>query len=240
MLKITYALLYGFLYISFYVTCPRGHEAQQQGYFTHQFLRGANSTPLVFTVFGAPNYCGVYQNLAAVMTIHYSSDAQGLPSYSFSSYNDTGSPCVLENFANAFSVTIPLLAEKSEWFVVKVLMYLVKGFYKLLAQGIKAVPVSARVKSPPIASMATVQITSESERAVAADPVPLSKTMRRKSLSQIKEGMVEDCKNKLEALASSPPVSRFTIFLRSKLKLPVDPNFHKKLKASLIELKLCC
>jgi serine/threonine-protein phosphatase 2B catalytic subunit len=43
----------------------RGHEVEQEGYKFHLW-EGEKEFPMVMTVFSAPNYCGAYQNFAAI------------------------------------------------------------------------------------------------------------------------------------------------------------------------------
>lgn len=45
-----------------YLTLIRAHEAQLDGFKCHTW--GAEGFPQVITIFSAPNYCGVYKNLA--------------------------------------------------------------------------------------------------------------------------------------------------------------------------------
>ena len=47
----------------------RGHEVQQEGYKMHKWNASEESTPLLCTIFSAPNYCGVYQNKGAVLAV---------------------------------------------------------------------------------------------------------------------------------------------------------------------------
>jgi len=47
------------------LTLVRAHEVQQDGFSLYQW-EGPDNYPLVITVFSAPNYCGSYNNRAAV------------------------------------------------------------------------------------------------------------------------------------------------------------------------------
>eukprot|EP01101_Sappina_pedata_P008677 TRINITY_DN4862_c0_g1_i1.p1 TRINITY_DN4862_c0_g1~~TRINITY_DN4862_c0_g1_i1.p1 ORF type:complete len:882 (-),score=316.27 TRINITY_DN4862_c0_g1_i1:154-2799(-) len=56
----------------------RAHEVQKEGYIKHLFgyelfghskIPGDEVEPLLFTIFSAPNYCGIYGNLGAVVKI---------------------------------------------------------------------------------------------------------------------------------------------------------------------------
>lgn len=44
----------------------RAHDVQREGYNEH-FMHSGRDLPLVVTVFSAPNYCGYYGNLAAIL-----------------------------------------------------------------------------------------------------------------------------------------------------------------------------
>ena len=46
----------------------RGHQVQVDGYKMHKW-DGPQSFPYVITIFSAPNYCGYYDNKAAVLII---------------------------------------------------------------------------------------------------------------------------------------------------------------------------
>ena len=46
----------------------RAHEVQIEGYKQHMWPKW-NDIPMVYTVFSAPNYCGSYGNLGAILTI---------------------------------------------------------------------------------------------------------------------------------------------------------------------------
>ena len=47
----------------------RGHEVQQDGYKMHKWNAPEEPAPLMCTIFSAPNYCGVYQNKGAVLSV---------------------------------------------------------------------------------------------------------------------------------------------------------------------------
>ena len=46
----------------------RAHEVQQEGYKMHKW--NEEITPLMCTIFSAPNYCGVYGNKGAVLNVN--------------------------------------------------------------------------------------------------------------------------------------------------------------------------
>lgn len=50
------------------VTIIRAHEVQLEGYRQHLWPKWKD-IPMVYTVFSAPNYCGSYGNLGAILTI---------------------------------------------------------------------------------------------------------------------------------------------------------------------------
>ena len=51
----------------------RGHEVEQEGYKFHLW-EGEKEFPMVMTVFSAPNYCGAYQNFAAIVISNIKSE----------------------------------------------------------------------------------------------------------------------------------------------------------------------
>lgn len=66
---------------------------------------GPQSFPYVITLFSAPNYCGYYDNKAAVLIL----DDGNL---SLKQYDETDPPYRLPNNLDVFSWSIPFLIEK--------------------------------------------------------------------------------------------------------------------------------
>lgn len=58
----------GFLKREKLITIIRAHEVQLEGYKQH-FWPNWKDIPMVYTLFSAPNYCGSYGNLGAILTI---------------------------------------------------------------------------------------------------------------------------------------------------------------------------
>lgn len=58
----------GFLKREKLITIIRAHEVQLEGYKQH-FWPKWKDIPMVYTLFSAPNYCGSYGNLGAILTI---------------------------------------------------------------------------------------------------------------------------------------------------------------------------
>lgn len=61
--------------------------------------------PVVITIFSAPNYCDVYNNLGAVIMFN-NNDLDIKP------YNYTPHPFLLPNFMDLFNWSFPFVAEK--------------------------------------------------------------------------------------------------------------------------------
>ena len=70
----------------------------------HKWER-SDSFPYVITLFSAPNYCGVYQNKAAVLTLKNNN-------IQIKQYKVTEGPYLLPDGHNLFSFTMPFLKEK--------------------------------------------------------------------------------------------------------------------------------
>jgi serine/threonine-protein phosphatase 2B catalytic subunit len=76
---------------------------------------GPQSFPYVITIFSAPNYCGYYDNKAAVLII------QG-DQLSLKQYEETDPPYRLPNNMDIFSWSVPFLAQK----VMSILFHIVQ------------------------------------------------------------------------------------------------------------------
>lgn len=86
------------------VSIIRGHQVQLDGYKMHKW-DGPQSFPMAITVFSAPNYCGYYENKAAVIVLE---DGGML----LKQYDETSPPYRLPDNMDLFSWSIPFLVEK--------------------------------------------------------------------------------------------------------------------------------
>jgi serine/threonine-protein phosphatase 2B catalytic subunit len=87
----------------------RGHEVKQDGYEKHFFFRDElrrADTPLVWTVFSAPNYCDMYENRAAVLHLR----REGAPVVQ--QFGAVEHPFVLPRQLDAVTYTLPYVAEQ--------------------------------------------------------------------------------------------------------------------------------
>lgn len=75
---------------------------QQEGYKMHKW--NSDGFPAVITLFSAPNYCGSYQNKAAVMILKNNG-------INLKCYGDSEAPYQLVDEINVFCWSIPFLAE---------------------------------------------------------------------------------------------------------------------------------
>jgi serine/threonine-protein phosphatase 2B catalytic subunit len=82
----------------------RAHEAQDEGYrlYKKNVLTGF---PSVICIFSAPNYCDAYNNKAAI--IRFNHNMMNIRQFSSSPH-----PYYLPNFMNAFTWSLPFVAEK--------------------------------------------------------------------------------------------------------------------------------
>lgn len=82
----------------------RAHEAQDEGYrlYKKNVLTGF---PSVICVFSAPNYCDAYNNKAAI--IRFDHNVMNIRQFSSSPH-----PYYLPNFMNAFTWSLPFVADK--------------------------------------------------------------------------------------------------------------------------------
>ena len=81
----------------------RAHEVQIEGYKEH-FWDG-KSTPMVITLFSAPNYCGSYRNQGAVMQFHNGK-------YEMRQYGWSDAPWCLPNFNDIWNWSMPFIIQK--------------------------------------------------------------------------------------------------------------------------------
>ncbi|EIM85718.1 Metallo-dependent phosphatase [Stereum hirsutum FP-91666 SS1] len=91
----------------------RAHEAQDTGYRMYRKAR-ATGFPSVVTVFSAPNYLDVYNNKAAILKYDGSV-------FSIRQVNCTPHPYYLPNFMDAFTWSLPFVAQKITDMLIAVL-----------------------------------------------------------------------------------------------------------------------
>jgi serine/threonine-protein phosphatase 2B catalytic subunit len=102
------------LFYSYHDTCKflrrnglkciiRAHEAQVEGY--RMYRATPEGFASIITVFSAPNYCDAYGNKASIL--HYDGEKLGIRWYHHSPH-----PFVLANMMDAFSWSLPFVAEK--------------------------------------------------------------------------------------------------------------------------------
>lgn len=82
----------------------RGHQVQVDGFKMHRW-GSKDSFPYVITIFSAPNYCGSYNNKAAVLLLKNNN-------LQLKQYQETEPPYRLPDDLNLFSWSMPFLAEK--------------------------------------------------------------------------------------------------------------------------------
>lgn len=85
------------------ITVIRGHEAQDEGY--HLYKKTSKGFPAVICIFSAPNYCDTYDNRAAVLMLNRNV-------MNIRQFNSSPHPYYLPNFMNAFTWSLPFVAEK--------------------------------------------------------------------------------------------------------------------------------
>lgn len=91
------------------LTLVRAHEVQAQGYNVCLW-EGEEQFPLVMTIFSAPNYCGSYQNRAAV-AISNMQDQEQLQIRQFDPTTELTKPYQLPNDMDCLEWSAPFLAE---------------------------------------------------------------------------------------------------------------------------------
>eukprot|EP01100_Stratorugosa_tubuloviscum_P014208 TRINITY_DN7462_c0_g1_i1.p1 TRINITY_DN7462_c0_g1~~TRINITY_DN7462_c0_g1_i1.p1 ORF type:complete len:545 (+),score=240.27 TRINITY_DN7462_c0_g1_i1:424-2058(+) len=99
----SYEAVRKFLAISKLQTVIRAHEAQQQGYQMYRATPKGNHS--VITLFSAPNYLNVYNNKAAIILCNKAGMV-------VKQFDPQPAPYCLPAFHNAFTWSIPFVAEK--------------------------------------------------------------------------------------------------------------------------------
>jgi serine/threonine-protein phosphatase 2B catalytic subunit len=82
----------------------RGHQVQNEGYKMHKW-GSKDSFPYVITIFSAPNYCGSYNNKAAVLILKQNN-------LQLKQYQEFEAPYRLPDNLNLISWSMPFLVEK--------------------------------------------------------------------------------------------------------------------------------
>lgn len=82
----------------------RGHQVQCDGFKMHKW-GSKDSFPYVITIFSAPNYCGSYNNKAAVLILKNNN-------LQLKQYQETEAPYRLPDNLNLISWSMPFLIEK--------------------------------------------------------------------------------------------------------------------------------
>lgn len=99
----SYAATCQFLVSNHLLSVIRAHEAQDEGY--RLYKKSNTGFPSVICIFSAPNYCDTYDNKAAI--IRFQNNLMNIRQF-----NSSPHPYYLPNFMNAFSWSLPFVAEK--------------------------------------------------------------------------------------------------------------------------------
>lgn len=99
----SYAATCQFLVANHLLSVIRAHEAQDEGY--RLYKKSSTGFPAVICIFSAPNYCDTYDNKAAI--IRFQNNLMNIRQF-----NSSPHPYYLPNFMNAFTWSLPFVAEK--------------------------------------------------------------------------------------------------------------------------------
>jgi serine/threonine-protein phosphatase 2B catalytic subunit len=99
----SYAATCQFLVANHLLSVIRAHEAQDEGYKLYK--KSSTGFPSVICIFSAPNYCDSYDNKAAI--IRFQNNLMNIRQF-----NSSPHPYYLPNFMNAFTWSLPFVAEK--------------------------------------------------------------------------------------------------------------------------------
>ena len=81
----------------------RGHQVQQAGFVFHEWNKEEEDTPVMCTVFSAPNYCKVYNNRGALISLNTNS-------FNIQGYDEHASPYRLPNDISLFELSMEQMA----------------------------------------------------------------------------------------------------------------------------------
>ncbi|RVD92659.1 Serine-threonine phosphatase catalytic subunit [Tubulinosema ratisbonensis] len=96
-------------------TIIRGHEVEKMGYKLFKCYK--TEVPSVYTVFSAPNYCDMYNNLGS--TLFFDGN-----DYELKTYEWVNHPYVSKNYIDVISQTFSFVSEKVAEFYLDLLKYL--------------------------------------------------------------------------------------------------------------------
>jgi len=99
----SYAATCQFLVANHLLSVIRAHEAQDEGF--RLYKKSSTGFPAVICIFSAPNYCDTYDNKAAI--IRFQNNLMNIRQFNSSTH-----PYYLPNFMNAFTWSLPFVAEK--------------------------------------------------------------------------------------------------------------------------------
>lgn len=100
----TYRAVESFLNHNDLLSVIRGHQPQSAGYRMYK-TNDVTKFPSLITIFSAPNYCGTYDNMAAVLNY----DGESFNIKQFDSY---AAPYFLPDQMNLFEWSLPFVSEK--------------------------------------------------------------------------------------------------------------------------------
>lgn len=100
----SYRAMEAFLNKNDLLSVVRGHQPQDSGYRIYK-MNETTSFPSLITIFSAPNYCGTYGNMAAVL--HYNGET-----FNIKQFDSFPTPYFLPDQMNVFEWSLPFVAEK--------------------------------------------------------------------------------------------------------------------------------
>lgn len=100
----SYRAVEAFLNHNSLLSVVRGHQPQDSGYRIYKINEMTNF-PTLITLFSAPNYCGTYNNMAAVLV--YNGE-----SFNIKQFDSYPAPYFLPNQMNLFEWSLPFVSEK--------------------------------------------------------------------------------------------------------------------------------
>lgn len=200
-----------------FCTLVRAHEVQQKGYYEHFYMMDDELVmPLVITVFSAPNYCDKYENMGAVMKIELNGD------YNFKQFSWMDHPYVLPNFVEAFTFSIPFIAENISRFFWTVLK-MCHDQEEEEEDSFTAIAIDSKIKHTGRMMVALRKIREQNEMSVA----PLS-IRYLENLSRFEQVVKMDAKNEIRPQLDKHRKRNPALWRNVSTPLPKFLNTHKK------------
>jgi len=179
----------------------RGHEVQKYGFFEHMFKRTDLACPMVITVFSAPNYCDKYENLGAFLKF---TDTE----YQINQMTWTEHPFVIPQYVDAFTFTLPFIAENFAKVLLNALAYCIDAMEtsgEKDSEALKVIKDKFKQKNQGISKL---MLILKSQRKINEEMVSAFSSKYQQNLSMFEKAINEDKNNELRPVWDPKKLSK--------------------------------